>query len=46
VAADEFEIGNGRGDRLRIDRDGRARIVGITINPGPWPIRGVRVTGN
>jgi L-aminopeptidase/D-esterase-like protein len=46
VAPDEFEMGNGRADRLQINRDARDRVVGITINPGPWPIRGVRVQGN
>lgn len=43
VAKDEFELATPRADRLRFDRDASARIVGFTINPGPWPIRGRRL---
>ena len=43
VAADEFEIGLPRADRLRINRDARGKIEGFTINPGPWPIRATRL---
>lgn len=38
VTANEFELGTPRADRLRIDRDARGKVVGFTINPGPWPI--------
>jgi len=41
---DEFELGTPRADRLRFDRDASARIVGLTINPGLWPIRARRLT--
>jgi L-aminopeptidase/D-esterase-like protein len=43
VAKDEFELATPRADRLRFDRDASARIVGLTINPGPWPIHGRRL---
>lgn len=44
VGTDEFELVTPRADRLRFDRDASARIVGLTINPGPWPIRARRLT--
>jgi L-aminopeptidase/D-esterase-like protein len=43
VGKDEFELATPRADRLRFDRDGSARIVGFTIDPGAWPIRGRRL---
>jgi len=43
VAPDEFELVTPRADRLHIDRDTRGRIVGLTINPGPWPVRARRL---
>jgi 6-aminohexanoate-oligomer endohydrolase len=42
VASDEFELVTPRADRLHIDRDAHGRIVGLTINPGPWPVHAVR----
>jgi len=42
VATDEFELATPRADRLHIDRDARGRIVGLTINAGPWPVHAVR----
>lgn len=38
VAANEFELGTPRADRLRIERDAHGKVGGFTINPGPWPI--------
>ena len=46
VAADEFELETPRADRLHIDRDAHGRIVGLTINPGPWPVRARRLQPN
>ncbi|MGA8436968.1 MAG: P1 family peptidase [Candidatus Sulfotelmatobacter sp.] len=46
VAPDEFELATRRADRLHIDRDTGGRIVGITINPGPWPVRARRLLPN
>jgi hypothetical protein len=43
VGADEFALATARADRLRLDRDARSRLVGLTINPGPWPIRARRL---
>ncbi len=43
VGKDEFELLTPGADRLRFDRDSTARIVGLTINPGPWPIRARRL---
>jgi L-aminopeptidase/D-esterase-like protein len=43
VGKDEFELATPRADRLRFDRDAAARILGLTINPGPWPIPGRRL---
>jgi L-aminopeptidase/D-esterase-like protein len=43
VGQDEFELATPRADRLHFDRDASARIVGLTLNPGPWPIRGRRL---
>jgi hypothetical protein len=43
VAPDEFEVAGIRGDRLRIDRDKRGHISGITLNPGPWPVTARRI---
>jgi hypothetical protein len=43
VAKDEFELATPRADRLHFDRDASARILGLTINPGPWPIPGRRL---
>jgi L-aminopeptidase/D-esterase-like protein len=42
VARDEFEIAGPREDRLHIDRDAHGAIIGITINPGLWPVRATR----
>jgi hypothetical protein len=42
VARDEFEIAGPREDRLHIDRDAFGAIIGITINPGLWPVRATR----
>jgi L-aminopeptidase/D-esterase-like protein len=44
VGKDEFELGTPRADRLHFDHDTTGRIVGLTINPGPWPIRAHRLT--
>ena len=44
VGKDEFELVTPRADRLHFDRDGSARIVGLTINPGLWPISAHRLT--
>ena len=44
LGKDEFELVSPRADRLRFDRDGSGRIVGLTINPGPWPIHARRLT--
>ncbi len=46
VGTDEFELGTPSADRLHIDRDARGRIVGLTINPGPWPVRAKRLPPN
>ena len=46
VASDEFELGTPRADRLHLDRDAHGRIVGLTINPGPWPVRARRLQPN
>jgi L-aminopeptidase/D-esterase-like protein len=43
VGTDEFALGTPRADRLHLDRDARGRLVGLTINPGPWPIRAQRL---
>ena len=43
VGTDEFALATPRADRLRLDRDARGRLVGLTINPGPWPIRAQRL---
>jgi 6-aminohexanoate-oligomer endohydrolase len=43
VSTDEFEIPGPRRDRLHIDRDSHGAVVGITINPGLWPVRARRV---
>ena len=43
VGIDEFELVTPRADRLHIDRDARGQIVGLTINPGPWPVRARRL---
>ncbi len=43
VSKDEFEFRTQRADRLRFDRDTAGRIVGLTINPGSWPIRAHRL---
>ena len=42
VTTDEFELAGPRRDRLRIDRDIRGMVVGITLNPGPWAVQAVR----
>ena len=46
VAPDEFELVTPRADRLHIDRDTHGQTVGLTINPGPWPIRARRLPPN
>ena len=46
VASDEFELATPRADRLHIDRDAHGRIVGLTLNPGPWPVRARRLSPN
>jgi 6-aminohexanoate-oligomer endohydrolase len=43
VATDEFILATGRADRLRFERDSRGRVAGLTIEPGPWPVRAKRV---
>jgi hypothetical protein len=43
VGTDEFELGTLRADRLHLERDARGRIEGLTINPGPWPVRARRL---
>jgi hypothetical protein len=43
VGIDEFELGTPRADRVHLDRDARARIMGLTINPGSWPVRARRL---
>jgi 6-aminohexanoate-oligomer endohydrolase len=43
VGQDEFELATPRADRLRFDRGASLRIEGLTIDPGPWPIRGRRL---
>ena len=43
VGTDEFEIATPHADRLQLDRDGRGRIAGLTINPGSWPVRARRL---
>jgi 6-aminohexanoate-oligomer endohydrolase len=43
VASDEFELATPRADRLHIDRDAHGRIIGLTINPGPWPVHARRL---
>lgn len=45
VSLNEFELGTPRADRLHVDRDARGRVEGFTINPGPWPIRAIRLPG-
>lgn len=42
VSTDEFEIAGPREDRLHIDRDAHGAIVGVTINPGLWPVHATR----
>jgi L-aminopeptidase/D-esterase-like protein len=42
VAPDEFEIAGPREDRLHIDHDVHGAIIGITINPGLWPVHATR----
>jgi L-aminopeptidase/D-esterase-like protein len=44
VGKDEFELVTPRTDRLRFDRDAAGRIIGLTLNPGPWPLRAHRLT--
>ena len=46
VAADEFVLASERGDRLRFDRDSRGKINGLTIEPGPWPVRAQRLANS
>jgi L-aminopeptidase/D-esterase-like protein len=43
VGDDEFELATPRADRLRLDRDAHGRLVGLTLDPGPWPIRARRL---
>jgi len=43
VGKDEFELATPRADRLRFERDAAGRIGGLTVNPGPWPIRARRL---
>jgi len=43
VGKDEFELATPRADRLHFDHDASGRIVGLTINPGPWPIHAHRL---
>ena len=43
VGADQFVLGTERADRLYIDRDVHGRVVGLTINSGPWAIRAQRI---
>jgi L-aminopeptidase/D-esterase-like protein len=46
AGTDEFELGTPRADRLHLDRDARGRIVGLTIDPGPWPVRARRIAND
>ena len=39
----EHVLGTERADRLYIDRDVHGRVVGLTINSGPWAIRAQRI---
>jgi len=43
VSTDEFEIPGPRRDRLHIDRDSHGAVIGITINPGLWPVHAGRL---
>jgi L-aminopeptidase/D-esterase-like protein len=43
IGTDAFELATPAADLLAIDRDARGRIVGLTINPGRWPIRARRL---
>jgi hypothetical protein len=43
VGLDEFELATPRADRVHLDRDAQGRIAGLTINPGPWPVRARRL---
>jgi L-aminopeptidase/D-esterase-like protein len=43
VAIDEFELSGPREDRLRIDRGRDGRVIGITLNPGPWAVKARRL---
>jgi L-aminopeptidase/D-esterase-like protein len=43
VGTDEFALATARADGLHLDRDARGRLVGLTINPGPWPIHARRL---
>ena len=43
VGTDQFVLETDRADRLHIDRDTHGRVVGLTINPGPWAIRAQRI---
>jgi L-aminopeptidase/D-esterase-like protein len=42
VGRDLFELQTQRADVVRFERDGNGRVRGITLNPGPWPIRALR----
>lgn len=43
VGLDEFALATPRADRLHLDRNARGHIVGLTIDPGPWPIHAGRL---
>lgn len=43
LGPDEFELATPRADRLRFDRGTRGRIIGLTINPGAWPVHARRL---
>ena len=43
VGPDDFELAPPGADRLRFDRDAHGHIVGLTVAPGPWPLRARRL---
>lgn len=38
AAGDDFTLDTPRADRLRFERDKRKQVLGLTIDPGQWPI--------
>jgi L-aminopeptidase/D-esterase-like protein len=43
AGVDEFELGTARADRVLLERDRRGRITGLTLNPGAWPVKALRL---